>query len=103
MNGEDFFEEQREQSQIKSEIVQKYFWAWAKVVIPSARKYSGKIAYIDLFAGPGTYADGSKSTPILILERAIQEPDMRDLLVALFNDVNPEHAAALERAINSLP
>jgi len=99
----DFFEEQRQQSLIKSEIVRKYFWAWSKVIIPSAKKYSGKIAYIDLFAGPGFYGDGSKSTPILILERAIQESDLRNMLVALFNDANPEHAASLARAINSLP
>lgn len=99
----DFFEEQKQQSLIKTEIVRKYFWAWSKVIIPSAKKYSGKIAYIDLFAGPGFYGDGSKSTPILILERAIQESDLRNMLVALFNDANPEHAASLARAINSLP
>jgi len=102
LNNTEFFEEQRQQSLIKSEIVRKYFWAWAKVIIPSAKKYSGKIAYIDLFSGPGIYQDGTKSTPILILERAIQEPDMRDLLVALFNDANPEHATSLKKAIDSL-
>jgi len=99
----DFFEERREQSLIKSEIVRKYFWAWSKVIIPFAKKSSGKIAYIDLFAGPGIYGDGSKSTPILILERAIQESDLRNMLVALFNDANPEHAASLKRAIDSIP
>ena len=103
MSNNEFFEGQRQQSLIKSEIVRKYFWAWAKVIIPSAKKYSGKIAYIDLFAGPGIYQDGTKSTPILILERAIQEQDMRDLLVALFNDADPEHAASLKNAIDSLP
>jgi three-Cys-motif partner protein len=103
MNNNDFFEEQRQQSLVKSEIVRKYFWAWAKVIIPSAKKYSGKIAYIDLFAGPGIYLDGTKSTPLLILERAIQEQDMRYLLVTLFNDADPEHAASLRKAIDCLP
>jgi three-Cys-motif partner protein len=73
------------------------------VIIPSAKKYSGKIAYIDLFAGPGIYLDGTKSTPLLILERAIQEQDMRYLLVTLFNDADPEHAASLRKAIDCLP
>jgi len=103
MSNNEFFEGQRQQSLIKSEIVRKYFWAWAKVIIPSAQKYSRKIGYIDLFAGPGIYKDGTKSTPILILERAIQEPDMRDMLVSSFNDADLEHATSLKKAIDSLP
>jgi hypothetical protein len=43
-----FFEECQEQSQVKARIVEKYFRAWAKVVIPRARDH--RIAYIDLFA-----------------------------------------------------
>jgi len=39
-----FFEGSREQSQIKSRIVSKYFWAWAKVIIPTAKKREGRIA-----------------------------------------------------------
>lgn len=103
MTTSEFFEGQREQSLVKSEIVRKYFWAWAKVIIPSAKKYGGKIGYIDLFAGPGIYKDGTKSTPILILERAIQEQDMRNMLVSSFNDSDPEYAASLKNAIDSLP
>jgi three-Cys-motif partner protein len=71
--------------------------------MPAAKKYKGKIGYIDLFAGPGIYHDGTKSTPLLILESAIQEPDMRELLVTSFNDADPEHATSLEKAIRSLP
>jgi hypothetical protein len=44
--------------------------AWATVVIPTAKKISPsdpRIAYIDLFAGPGRYEDGSKSTPVKVL------------------------------------
>jgi len=100
---DEFFDDPREQSIVKSEIVRKYFWAWAKVIIPTAKKFAKKIGYIDLFAGPGIYSDGTKSTPILILERAIEEQDMRDMLIALLNDANPEHAASLKREIDSLP
>ena len=49
MSTETFFEESREQSIVKATIVHKYFWAWAKVIIPTAQKGRGKIAYIDLF------------------------------------------------------
>lgn len=98
-----FFEETKEQSVIKSSIVTKYFWAWAKVIIPSAKQYNNDIAYIDLFAGPGRYEDGAKSTPVLILEQAIENPDMRKMLVTIFNDKDNNHTRSLEEAINAIP
>lgn len=99
---EQFFDETSEQSEVKAAIVAKYFWVWAKVVIPSAKKRGNKIAYIDLFAGPGRYEDGTKSTPLLILEQAIEDPDMREMLVAIFNDGDPKKAGNLKEAIASL-
>jgi three-Cys-motif partner protein len=99
-----FFQEQEEQSRIKSEIVAKYFWAWAKVIISEVKRRGGeKIAYIDLFAGPGRYADGTPSTPVKVLERAIRDPNMSQMLVALFNDSDPGHAAKLRTAVAELP
>jgi three-Cys-motif partner protein len=98
-----FFEESREQSEVKAAIVTRYFWAWSKVMIPQAKKHAGKIAYIDLFAGPGRYKDGTKSTPLLLLEQAIQDPDMCRMLVTLFNDANQDFSQSLERALLSLP
>jgi three-Cys-motif partner protein len=98
-----FFDESTDQSQVKSAIVSKYFWAWARVIIPSAKKHDGRIAYIDLFAGPGRYKDGTKSTPLLILEQAIADRDMRKMLVSVFNDVNADSSRSLERAIAELP
>lgn len=62
---------------------------------PTSKKMQQKIAYIDLFCGPGRYKDGSKSTPLLILERAIQDPDMREMLLTLFNDVDSTNTHSL--------
>ncbi len=98
-----FFDESREQSDIKAAIVANDFWAWAKVVIPQARKRANKIANIDLFAGPGRYKDGTKSTPLLVLEKAIQDADMCEMLVTIFNDANGDSSKSLEEAIKSLP
>jgi len=103
MSEDSFFNEPTEQSRVKAEIVAKYFWAWARVILPSVKRRGGRIAYIDLFSGPGRYRDGTKSTPLLILERAIQDVDMRDRLVTIFNDASPESAKALQHEINSLP
>lgn len=103
MATDSFFDGCTEQSKIKSEIVSKYFWSWAKVIIPSAKSHNGRIAYIDLFAGPGRYNDGTISTPLLILERAIKDNDMQKMLVTLFNDADKGNAHSLEKAIKELP
>lgn len=103
MVDQSFFDESREQSAIKARIISKYFWAWAKVIIPSAKARGNRIAYIDLFAGPGRYKDGTTSTPLMILERAISDPDMSQMLVTLFNDKDIGNAQKLERAISELP
>lgn len=98
-----FFDESREQSIIKARIIAKYFWAWAKVIIPTAKQHDNRIAYIDLFAGPGRYKDGTISTPLKILEQAITDPDMSQMLVTLFNDKDAENVGELEKAISELP
>ncbi|MEO8607753.1 MAG: three-Cys-motif partner protein TcmP [Chloroflexota bacterium] len=105
-----FFNEMREQSVVKATIVSKYFWRWAGIIISTAKKNEqnygrkqGKIAYIDLFAGPGRYKEGSDSTPLLILRGAIQNQDTRERLVTIFNDKDEENIQSLENAIKSLP
>ncbi|MEG5033027.1 three-Cys-motif partner protein TcmP [Microcoleus sp. AT3-A2] len=103
MADSSFFDESRDNSLVKSEIVAKYFWAWAKVIIPRAKKWNSNIAYIDLFSGPGRYQDGSKSTPLLILERAIADPDMSEMLVTLFNDKDSNNTHSLQQAIAAIP
>lgn len=100
-----FFAEQAEQSQVKTAIVTKYFWAWAQVMLATMQRQNktGRIAYIDLFAGPGRYEDGSKSTPLLILEQAIADPKKAASLVTIFNDKEPENTSTLKAALEALP
>jgi three-Cys-motif partner protein len=107
MTKNSFFNEQQEQSLIKTRIVEKYFDVWANVIIPTVKKSSvePRIAYIDLFAGAGRYKDGSKSTPVKVLEIAIKHknPDMRNMLVSIFNDADAENVSSLQQAIDSIP
>jgi three-Cys-motif partner protein len=100
-----FFDESTEQSRVKAAIVNEYFWAWAKVILSVMQKQGdmGPIAYIDLFAGPGRYRDGTASTPLLILQKAMADPELRKRLVTLFNDVESEHVSALKKEIAKLP
>ena len=109
MSNDSFFDEPKEQSLVKARIVEKYFWAWAKVIIAQiksqkskGRRVDEKIAYIDLFAGTGMYKDGSKSTPIKVLEKAISDPDIRNMLVTLFNDAKLDHIHSLQKAIDAI-
>lgn len=103
MGTNSFFEESTEQSQVKSSIVSKYFFAWAKVIIPTAKKTSKRIAYIDLFAGPGRYKDGTQSTPLKVLETALADPDLCEMLVTIFNDKDLNSTQSLEQEIKKLP
>lgn len=100
-----FFEEQRDQSLVKAAIVAKYFDAWSRVMIANAAKGIPitRLAYIDLFAGPGRYKDGSKSTPLMVLERAIADPELSRLLVPMFNDADPENVASLRACLAEIP
>ncbi len=98
-----FFDERSDQSEVKARIVQKYFYAWANVIMPTAEKNGGKIAYIDLYAGPGRYKDGSASTPLLVLQHAIGHAKMSQMLVAMLNDADGNNSATLQKEIAGLP
>ena len=103
MKNQKFFEERTDQSVVKARIVSKYFSAWAQVVMPTVAKRGGKIAYIDLYAGPGRYKDGAASTPLLILQTAISSPQMAQSLTAYFNDADGGNTSTLQSEIDRLP
>jgi len=100
---ERFFTEGKEQSLVKATITSRFFWSWAKIVAPRVEKHGSRMAYIDLFAGPGRYEDGTISTPLMILETAIQNPQLHECLITLFNDKNPESVSRLAAEIHNLP
>lgn len=103
----DFFDESTDQSRVKSAIVSKYFEAWARVIMGSQDRnlpvLQKKIAYIDLFSGPGKYKDGTESTPLVVLEKALRDDRMRERLVTIFNDKVPDNIDSLKREIQTLP
>lgn len=99
-----FFEERTETSTVKATIVQKYFDAWSKIILPTAERFhGGKIAYVDLYAGPGRYRDGAASTPLLILEKALETPRIAAALIAMFNDHDENNTQTLATEIANLP
>jgi len=43
MQKNKFFDERTDQSEVKARIVQKYFYVWANVIMPTAQKAGGRI------------------------------------------------------------
>ena len=99
-----FFEEQSEASQIKTRIVSKYFQFWAKVMVGVVKRRGGnRLAYFDLYAGPGRYESGEASTPMLILEHAANDPVLSQMLLTVFNDKDPNYVSSLRDNIAATP
>jgi three-Cys-motif partner protein len=86
---------QRATSAIKTKIVVNYFQAWANILARVVKKNANpRLRYVDLFAGPGKI-EGTKSTPLLIMEHVIATPDLCEYLGALFNDERPDYIEQL--------
>jgi len=107
MSTAQFFDESREQSLVKAEIVEKYFDAWAGIITAtqnrSGKRKNYKIGYVDLFAGPGRYKDGAISTPIRILQKAVDKNIYARRLVTIFNDKDEDSIRSLQEAIDNFP
>jgi len=102
-SGDNFFGKQTAASDVKSRIVTKHFESWSRIVLPGALKAGQKIAYMDLYCGPGSYEDGTKSTPLLILEKVIATPALQTHLVTVFNDKKAASITKLQADAAKLP
>lgn len=87
----------------KHRIVSKYFAGWANIVLPAARAKEGRIWFVDLFSGPGTYKDGTESIPLLVLRHAINTPALHDTLQVVFNDENKAFIRQLQAHVQAMP
>lgn len=107
MSDNSFFQISKEQSRVKAAIVSRYFEVWANVMVSTQDKQGGKygdaILYLDLFAGPGRYEDGITSTPLLVVQKAIENPKLRNRLMAVFNDKDESNTQSLQASLQTLP
>jgi three-Cys-motif partner protein len=70
-------------TQAKHEILRRYLGAW----FPILSRYSGRIVYIDGFAGPGRYKGGEPGSPLVALDVALTHRKTLDgELIFLFID-----------------
>lgn len=84
MPNQNFFSKPSDQSRVKVDLVEKYFSAWSKIML--SRPVPTDIAFVDLYSSPGYYEDGTKSVPLIIIEKAIENAKLRSSLITLFND-----------------
>lgn len=104
-NCDGFFEEQREHSKIKSDLIVKYFGAWANVMISvydKQRRPPPPICYVDLFAGQGVYDDGSESTPLRVAREVVEDPRFTERVALLFNDKDAANVQRLGDALTRI-
>jgi three-Cys-motif partner protein len=93
-----FYDEQEEHSRVKADIVASYFAVWATVMSSIA----DQIGYLDLYAGRGRYRSGEPSTPLLVLQQALDSSRLRGRLVAAFNDSDTESIKLLKGEVARL-
>ena len=98
-----FFDSIKEKSKIKIYIVTEFFKAYFSIINNSG--FSDEIYYIDLFCGPGIYNDGTRSTPLVLLDivDSFKSDDIRNKLIMLFNDENPKYYSTLKDQIEQHP
>ncbi|MCH7519717.1 MAG: three-Cys-motif partner protein TcmP [Candidatus Dadabacteria bacterium] len=83
-------------------IVTEYFAIWSSIILPTIKNTHKRFAYIDFFSGPGIYEDGTKSTPILILESAINHQEKCKMFYSVFNDEKKKYIEQLKENIEQL-
>lgn len=100
---DNFFDSQKEKSKIKVHIVTEFFKTYFSIINNTG--FSDEIYYIDLFCGPGKYKDGTKSTPLVLLDiiETFKSDDIRNKLVMVFNDENLEYYETLKQHITTHP
>lgn len=87
-----FFERASTQSQVKHKVLEAYLVPWSTKL---GSRHS-RIWYVDGFAGPGQYNDGSSGSPKFALEQSLRLSTRGQAkLQCLFMDKSREHARSL--------
>jgi three-Cys-motif partner protein len=99
MSTDDFFDQQTPDSEAKTSIVAYFFGVWLNIVGSSTR---GRLGFIDLYAGPGVFLDGSKSTPVLVAETALRS-SFAPRVHLLFNEMKVDLCDRLKANLAAIP
>jgi three-Cys-motif partner protein len=101
MATEDFFEKQSDDSRVKTEIVFTHFAAWLNIIGNATRRGGDDLAYMELFSGPGVFADGNRSTPMMVAQHAVNSRFANRMNLFL-NEMDDGYAARLAANISQI-
>lgn len=96
-----FFKNQSGASHVKARIVLESFDVWSKIIC-STRGNHEKIAYVDLYSGRGRFHNGSISTPLLVIQKALENDKIAKSLIAIFNDKDEDNTETLKKEIRKI-
>lgn len=71
-SNKNFWAIQEPHSRVKTEIATEYFYKWANIM----RQQDGDMSYLDLCSGRGYYEDGSRSTPLVVLDKISRDKEL---------------------------
>lgn len=99
---DNFFDQQKDKSRVKTLIVTDFFKAYFPIINNSVGQKASEIIYIDLFSGPGKFEDGEPSTPLALLNlvNSFKSDDIRNKLRIVFNDENSEYIEKLTKLVS---
>lgn len=83
----------------KHEILENYLKAWFPILATT----SGRIIYLDGFAGPGIYEGGEEGSPLIALRTAIDhihQPRFKAEIRFVFIERDPERVSRLRTVLN---
>lgn len=95
-------------SELKTKIVLGYYIRWINIMISNFKRYGNyhnmkkHFAYIDLFAGSGSYDDGSYGTAVEIMKHIVEHQEQIDSVETVFNDAHKESIESLSGCINEI-
>ena len=103
MADSQFFDESREQSEVKARIVQKYFWAFGSRHHANCPQIRQPDSIHRSLCGSRKVQGRDAFNTSSGLREGIADPNMRSMLVTLFNDKDAITASVLQAAIDALP
>jgi three-Cys-motif partner protein len=102
-DGNTFFQEQKDWSKRKLEIIESYLASFTKILGSSTTESC--VFYVDGFAGKGIYEDGAKGSPLLAIDLAKKYRDgqKKYQLNCINVEADEDNFANLELATSQFP
>lgn len=93
VSNEEFFRSQKPAAVLKHGLLRRYAVYFAG---KAGSRTGGRVAFVDGYAGPGRYDDGSAASPVLFAQAAEHTRTFERTAACFFVEADPGHAVALK-------